>query len=257
MKGQQRPKRITHLTVLLALSASLLVNLPGGRASIVATQHAHAVVPSSRVPGAGAAQLPDQTARGSASAALRASYAQLPLRFERNEWQTASPHFPLRRANQVANSGTWSPTGSMTTARTFFTTTLLPNGKVLVAGGDYRAKDDTETTLASAELYDPATGIWTATGSMTVARESHTATLLPNGKVLVTGGCLLDAAFVPEATAELYDPATSTWAETGPMHMARQDHIAILLPSGKVFVVGGDHNTGRSAAWFILRLEIW
>ncbi len=88
MKGQQRPKRITHLTVLLALSASLLVNLPGGRASIVATQHAHAVVPSSRVPGTGAVQLPAKTATGSASTALRASYAHLPLRFELNEGQT-------------------------------------------------------------------------------------------------------------------------------------------------------------------------
>jgi len=88
MKGPQRPKRIAHLIVLLALGASLLVNLPGGRASIVATQRAHAVMPSSRVPGAAAEHLPDQTARGAASAALRASYAQLPLRFELNEGQT-------------------------------------------------------------------------------------------------------------------------------------------------------------------------
>jgi len=88
MKGKQGPQRIAHLTVLLALSASLLVNLPGGRASIVATQPAHAVVLSSRVPGAAAEHLPAQMASGAASATLRASYAQLPMRFELNEGQT-------------------------------------------------------------------------------------------------------------------------------------------------------------------------
>ena len=63
------------------------------------------------------------------------------------------------------------------------TATLLPNGKVLVAGGF-----NGSGSLASAELYDPASGTWTATGSLDTARDSHTATLLPNGKVLVAGG---------------------------------------------------------------------
>ncbi len=88
MKRQQGPKRIAHLTVLLALGVSLLVNLPGGRASIAATQPAHAAASSSHAPHAGAARLPDRTASGSASAAMRASYARLPMRFELNEGQT-------------------------------------------------------------------------------------------------------------------------------------------------------------------------
>ena len=72
------------------------------------------------------------------------------------------------------------PTGPMSVGRFGHTATLLPNGKVLVAGG----------YIASAELYDPASGTWTNTGSMSTARAGHTATLLPNGKVLVAGGVL-------------------------------------------------------------------
>src|SRR6266850_1374272 len=97
-------------------------------------------------------------------------------------------------------------TGSLATGRSWPTATLLPNGKVLVAGGYGGGY------LASAELYDPASGTWTATGSLGTAREFHTATLLPNGKVLVAGG-VDSSGFL--ASAELYDPATGTWTATG------------------------------------------
>ena len=78
---------------------------------------------------------------------------------------------------------TFSDTGSLNIPRFRHTATLLPNGKVLVAGGDNGSGE-----LSSAELYDPTSGTWTPTGSLNTARESHTATLLPNGKVLVAGG---------------------------------------------------------------------
>lgn len=78
----------------------------------------------------------------------------------------------------------WTPTGSMAIDRYFHTATLLPSGKVLVAGGFSLHVG----TLRSAELYDPATGTWTATGDMTTVRAAPTATLLPSGKVLVAGG---------------------------------------------------------------------
>src|SRR5450759_2287318 len=95
-------------------------------------------------------------------------------------------------------------TGSLATARERYTATLLPNGKVLVAGGL-----DNTNPIASAELYDPARGIWTPTGSLGAARDHHTATLLPNGKVLAAGG--IDSTSNPLASAELYDPASGTW----------------------------------------------
>ena len=107
---------------------------------------------------------------------------------------------------------------------------MLPNGKVLVAGGS------NDNSLASAELYDPASGTWTTTGSLANARYFHTATLLPNGKVLVAGGYSAGSYL---ASAELYDPASGTWTATGSLADARRFHTATLLPNGKVLVAGG------------------
>src|SRR5262245_63562513 len=95
----------------------------------------------------------------------------------------------------------------MCTARSSHTATSLPNGKVLVAGGVNRV----DGFLSSAELYDPGTGTWAATGSMGIARRDHTATLMANGKVLVAGGYNGSAL----SNAELYEPGTGTWTETG------------------------------------------
>ena len=85
-------------------------------------------------------------------------------------------------------SGTWTATGSLNTARVSHTATSLPNGMVLVAGGYDNSNPRRFIYLASAELYDPASGAWTATGSLNTARYAHTATLLLNGMVLVAGG---------------------------------------------------------------------
>ena len=111
------------------------------------------------------------------------------------------------------------------------TATLLPNGKVLVAGGY-----DSDGYLASAELYDPASGTWTATGSLATARYRHTATLLPNGKVLVAGGS--DGSAISRArnsTIRRAGPGRPPAAS--PPHAMR--HTATLLPNGKVLVAGG------------------
>jgi hypothetical protein len=132
-------------------------------------------------------------------------------------------------------AGTWSATGAMAVPRFGQTATLLPNGQVLIAGGN--AANTNIGAVASAELYDPATGLWSATGSMTIARSFHTATLLPNGLVLVSGGIGSDGLTV--ATAELYDTATGLWSATGGMADARTGHTATLLSNGLVLVAGG------------------
>jgi hypothetical protein len=154
---------------------------------------------------------------------------------------SATP-FSVQASAEIYNpvNGGWIATGSMTRPRTFFTLTLLPNGKVLAAGG----LDGVDTANGtSAEIYDPVTGQWTATGSMTTARNSHTATLLPNGTVLVTGGTWQ----VPPdglSSAEIYDPAAGTWTATGNMTAARNRHTASLLPNGTVLVAGGYNQVG-------------
>lgn len=129
-------------------------------------------------------------------------------------------------------AGTLKPVGPMLAMRQSHTATLLPDGKVLIAGGH-----DRTVALASAELFDPATGGFSDTGSMTSPRAGHEATLLSNGKVLITGGMVTGSKFL--ASAELYDPATRRFTPTGGMRIAREAHRATLLKSGKVLITGG------------------
>lgn len=132
-------------------------------------------------------------------------------------------------------TGTWSATGSLVSAHGHHTATLLPDGKVLVVGG--RNAGGALDTLATAELYDPASGTWSATSSLVAHRTEHTATLLPNGKVVVVGGWGDLAGTL--GSAEVYNPATGTWTPTGSLASYRQQHTATLLLDGKVLVVGG------------------
>jgi N-acetylneuraminic acid mutarotase len=142
----------------------------------------------------------------------------------------------------AGSSGTWTITGSLNTARSSHTATLLPNGQVLVAGGF------NGNVLASAELYDPASGKWLASGNLSIARDGHTATLLPNGQVLVAGGSGVTLNTL--SSAELYDPATGKWTVTGNMNTARDGHTATLLPNGRVLVVGGNAFVNNSFVIF-------
>jgi len=133
-------------------------------------------------------------------------------------------------------AGTFTPTGSLNTARGCHTATLLENGQVLIAAGC-----SANGALASAELYSPAAGTFTATGSLNVARGMPTATLLDNGQVLITGG--VDTYDNSLASAELYNPVTGTFTLTGSMNTSRVWHTATLLNDGQVLITGGWNST--------------
>jgi MYXO-CTERM domain-containing protein len=133
----------------------------------------------------------------------------------------------------------WLPAGTMTTQRWAFTTTLLGNGKALAAGGG------NPPFTPTAELYDPATNLWTATPSMVSGRAYHTATLLNNGKVLVAGGGYPSFGVANTSKCELYDPTTNTWANAPSMVNPRGSHVAVLLSNNNVLVVGGGTATAE------------
>jgi 6-phosphogluconolactonase (cycloisomerase 2 family) len=133
---------------------------------------------------------------------------------------------------QSPTPNTFIPTGSMSTPRAEHTATLLPNGKVLVAGGTASIN-----SLSTAELYDTSTGMFVSAGNLVTSRNRHTATLLANGKVLLAGGD--SGATLGSTSAELYDPSSGTFSATGSMTNGRSLHTATLLTDGRVLVAGG------------------
>ena len=136
-------------------------------------------------------------------------------------------------------TGLWTATGSMPDVHIAHTATLLPSGKVLIAGGVNLLPGCCYFAwLGTAATYDPVSGTWSPTGSLAIPRQSSTATLLGNGKVLVAGGYSRGGVF---DIAEIYDPAAGTWSFTSSMlggpNSAPGD--GILLPNGNVMVAGG------------------
>ncbi len=125
--------------------------------------------------------------------------------------------------------GSVSAIGNMNASRAAHTATMLPNGKVLIAGG--------LPGQASVEIYDPIANSFLFAPNMQEARHSHTAILLPESKVLIAGGFNQRGDYL--ASAELYDPATQKFQPAGRMREARSGHVAVLLDNGKVLLAGG------------------
>ena len=126
--------------------------------------------------------------------------------------------------------------------------TALRDGRILAAGGSvYSWDEQTETesweALAKAEIYDPKTGTSRPTGNLRIARIAPTATLLRDGRVLVTGGDISESDGMSLASAEIYDPKTGAFRATGRMRTARHASTETLLRDGRVLITGG------STAW--------
>ncbi len=148
---------------------------------------------------------------------------------------------PTDLAPSALGSGSWSVTGAPRHAGCCARATVLRDGRVLLAGVP---ASDGNTPTTEAQLYDPATGRWAETGSMHVARSGSVATLLADGRVLVAGGVDPAKGYLgPLASAELYDPATGHWTQTGSMATWRwgsqDDFKAVSLADGRVLVLGG------------------
>lgn len=150
---------------------------------------------------------------------------------------------------EVWDRGTksFASAGSFIEPRASHTVTPLPDGRALFVGGlDAPAL---ERILATAEIWDPDTRSFTPAGSLAEARYNHSATALPDGRVLVVGGSSRER---PLATAEIWDPATAAFAPAGSLAEARLGHEAMPLPDGRVLVIGGfdaRHDVASAEVW--------
>jgi len=154
--------------------------------------------------------------------------------------------------SNVASAEVWDPAtgmfasaGSLEFARFFLTATALPDGRVLVVGG--RGDGDVKKRQTLAEVWDPVTASFGPAGSLAEARWVHTATLLPDGRVLVVGGMFHNVLTSPE----VWDPVTASFGPAGSLAEGRAGHTATLLSDGRVLVVGGEDGGPLASA------EVW
>ena len=136
-------------------------------------------------------------------------------------------------------AGSFTATGAMNEFREAPSVTLLNDGTVLVAGGGAGSSGIDQTSLNSAELYDPASGTFTTVSPMAVARAYQTATLLNDGSVLIAGGEQRHGCCMPLPNAEVYLPTSKSFSTVGSMAFPRVFHTATLLTTGRVRVIGG------------------
>jgi N-acetylneuraminic acid mutarotase len=156
---------------------------------------------------------------------------------------STSTEFGIAGFSSLTNSDYWTPAPPMNVNRSFSAVTTLTNGSVLVAGG--YAGTVANSSLASAEMYNPVTNKWTMVANMLVGAAGARSVLLSNGNVLVAGG-LGNSGIL--TTCQLYDPSTNTWSLTGNLTQATFDEQIITLNNGNVLVVGGDFSGGENNA---------
>lgn len=154
-----------------------------------------------------------------------------------------------KQGREGARPSPWKYTALMNERRASHSATLLPDGRVLIAGGFDRAEDGRgQVYLRSAEIYNPRTNKFTTAGELIYTRAGHTATLLQNGTVLVAGGF---GAMGALSSAELFDPATESFTQITSMKVRRGGCSATLLLDGRVlFCGGGDREPTTTAEMF-------
>jgi Galactose oxidase, central domain len=136
-------------------------------------------------------------------------------------------------------TGLWTQTGNMNIPRLYHTATLLSDGRVLVTGGQSAGDGNDNFVEKTAEIYNPDTGTWTLLDSMSRARYGHTATLLPNGTVLIVGGAGPRGDLVYTVRAEMFDPYSGLWKNVDSITTPRGFHTAVLVSTRNVLVAGG------------------
>ncbi|MFA6091712.1 MAG: kelch repeat-containing protein [Elusimicrobiota bacterium] len=149
----------------------------------------------------------------------------------------------------------WKSLSSMSKARSHFTSSVLPDGKTVVAGGT-----DGVFALNDTEIFDPKTHDWSTARPMRVARNLHSTTLLPDGTLLTAGGSVVNSSTGATKAAEIFYPDSNSWALTSPMISSRNYHTAVLLPDGNVLVAGGYDAGGNflsSAEIYISTAHLW
>jgi WD40 repeat protein len=157
------------------------------------------------------------------------------------------PFLRVRAPGSSASSraGSVSEAAHMQIARASHSSTLLPDGRVLIAGG-FGGSGTESNPYRSTEIYDPRSGSFQPGGDMTIGRTGHTATLLKSGKLLIAGGWT--GRYNVRRSAELYDPATGVFTPTGDMVIERAGNTAALLPDGRVLIVGGEDRSEDALA---------
>jgi hypothetical protein len=145
--------------------------------------------------------------------------------------------FSRAAAPWPSGPGSVAEIAAMHMARASHSSTVLPNGKVLIAGG-FAGSGGEYNPYRSAELYDPSSRTFQSVAEMSIGRSGHTATLLKNGKVLIVGGWT--GRYDLRGSAEIFDPATNTFAPTGKLVVERAGNTATLLADGRVLIAGGE-----------------
>jgi N-acetylneuraminic acid mutarotase len=158
-------------------------------------------------------------------------------------------------------TNSWSPLPDLSRPRVGHTATVLPDGRVIVVGGASEGATGQREVSASAEVFNPASGQWSPLGDLTTGRADHSATLLPDGRIMVIGGqttetrggralmIAVGSAAIPSATSEIFDPQSGRWTPVVSLGTPRSGHSATLLPTGQLLVVGGyGQGTGQPLA---------